>query len=104
MARMVTDLSRQMTTECRGDGTCCFREEQRFSQWWLYLLLGGVAAGTTILFSFGIFKQLVHGQPWGDRPMSYTELANGKRVLVGSQRAGELADAIRERMQRAGRR
>jgi hypothetical protein len=174
-----------------GDSTCRFREEQWFSQWWLYLLMGVVAAGTTTLFSFAMFRQLVQGHPWGDRPMSDTalaimgplvilagwgafvflrcvkllvevresgvmirfrpfvrrnilygeirtceartyrpiaeyggwgvrlrrggmaynvsgdrgvqlELVNGKRVLIGSQRAGELADAIQERMKRAG--
>lgn len=189
----MTDLIPEMATQVEGEGTCYFREEQRFSQWWIYLLLGGVALGTTILFSFAMFRQLAQGQPWGDRPTSDTglaimgplvialgwgalgfvrwmrlvvevrehglviryrplvrreipyreirtceartyrpvaeyggwgirvrrgsiaynvsgdrgaqlELANGKRVLIGSQRAGELADAIRERMKRAGRR
>jgi hypothetical protein len=175
------------------DSRCRFREEQRFSQWWLYLLLGVLALSTTTLFGFGIFKQLVRGLPWGDRPMSDTalavvgpavilagwgavlflrwtrlvvevresglliwfrpfvhrnilyreirtceartyqpireyggwgiragrggmaynvtgdrgvqlELVNGKRLLIGSQRAGELAAAIHQRMERERRR
>ena len=37
----------------------------------------------------------------GDRGVQL-ELMDGKRILIGSQRAGELADAIRERMKRGG--
>ncbi len=55
-----------------------FREEQRFRQPWLWVLLFGCAlaglfgAGT---FVYGMVKQLIYGQPWGDRPMSDTGLA-----------------------------
>ena len=52
------------------DLPCFYREQQRFNQWWLYALLGTVAAHATIFFGYGMFKQLVQGQPWGDRPMS----------------------------------
>jgi hypothetical protein len=54
---------------------CRFREEQRFNQWWLYVIVGTVALITTILFGYAMFRQLLQGQPWGDRPMSDTALA-----------------------------
>ena len=57
------------------DSQCRFREEQRFKQWWLYAIVGTVAVVTTTLFGYGMFKQLVQGQPWGDRPMPDTVLA-----------------------------
>jgi hypothetical protein len=62
-----------MNTQC--DSTCRFREEQRFNQWWLYAMTGTVAVVATALFGYGMFQQLVRGQPWGDRPMSDTALA-----------------------------
>jgi hypothetical protein len=65
-----------------GDIPASFREEQRFGQRWLWVLLLGCAlaglfgAGMSV---YGMIRQLVYGQPWGDRPMSDTGLA-----VVGS--------------------
>jgi hypothetical protein len=42
-----------------------FKEEQRFTQWWLWLLLTGIAA----LPVYGIYKQLILGEKFGDKPM-----------------------------------
>jgi hypothetical protein len=56
------------------ESTALYREEQRFQQRWLFLLLGTIALVVTSLFAYAMFKQLVQGQPWGDRPMSDTEL------------------------------
>lgn len=47
-----------------------FNEKQHFRQWWLWLILLGVNG----FFLFGIFKQIVGGQPFGDKPMSNTGL------------------------------
>lgn len=41
-----------------------FQEVQRFKQLWLWLLLGGLV----LLFTYGIFQQLVLGEPWGSNP------------------------------------
>ena len=41
-----------------------FREEQVFRQWWIWLLIGLVAA----LQWWGFVQQIVLGQPWGDNP------------------------------------
>ena len=43
-----------------------FKEEQKFTQWWLWLILIGIG----ILPIFGIYKQLFIGEKFGDKPMS----------------------------------
>lgn len=41
-----------------------FKETQRFRQLWVWILLGGVI----LLFSYGIFQQIILGEPWGSKP------------------------------------
>jgi len=48
------------------DSEILFSEKQKFSQWWLRLIL--IAVNGLILF--GIFKQVIGGQQFGDKPMS----------------------------------
>lgn len=43
-----------------------FKEEQRFTQWWLWMILILIV----ILSILGIYKQLVLGEQFGDNPMS----------------------------------
>jgi len=43
-----------------------YQEKQRFTQWWLWAILIGVSA----LAIFGIYRQIILGQPFGDNPMS----------------------------------
>ncbi|MEO6347595.1 MAG: hypothetical protein ABIO60_06760 [Aquaticitalea sp.] len=43
-----------------------FKEIQKFTQWWLWLLLIGIG----ILPLFAIYKQLILGVKFGDKPMS----------------------------------
>ena len=43
-----------------------FKEEQKFTQWWLCLILIGIG----ILPILGIYKQLILGEKFGDTPMS----------------------------------
>ncbi|MES2557095.1 MAG: hypothetical protein V4604_13145 [Bacteroidota bacterium] len=47
-----------------------FSENQRFKQWWLWLILLAVDA----LFLFGVVQQVVLGNQFGDNPMSDTGL------------------------------
>jgi hypothetical protein len=47
-----------------------FSERQRFKQWWLWFILIGING----LFLYGIYKQVVVGQQFGDKPMSNTGL------------------------------
>ena len=43
-----------------------FKESQRFKQWWLWLILLSFNG----LFLFGVFKQVIEEQWFGDNPMS----------------------------------
>lgn len=43
-----------------------FKEEQKFIQWWLWIILIPIG----LLLIFAIYKQLVLGEQFGDRPMS----------------------------------
>src|SRR5687767_831519 len=47
-----------------------FIEKQRFSQWWLWLILLGIDA----MIIFGFIQQVIFGQPFGDNPASDTGL------------------------------
>ncbi len=42
-----------------------FMEEQRFTQWWLWALL----IGNALLPVYGIYKQLILGENFGDKPL-----------------------------------
>lgn len=43
-----------------------FKEEQKFTPWWLRLILIGIG----ILSVYGIYKQLILGEQFGNQPMS----------------------------------
>ena len=43
-----------------------FTEEQKFTQWWLWIILIGIG----ILPIVGIYKQLILGEKFGSKPMS----------------------------------
>ena len=45
-----------------------FKEEQRFTQWWLWLLLIFAFAVGVIPIWYGLFQQIQTGKPWGDNP------------------------------------
>ena len=76
--------------------TVTFREVQGFRQWWLWVLLLTTTLGTIGLFGYGIYIQIVKGNPWGDRPMSdggliataiaTTVLVAGVAILIFSAR------------------
>ena len=55
-----------------------FSEEQRFRQKWLWILLLVSTFSITIFFAYGFIRQIILGQPWGDRPMSDISL-----IIVG---------------------
>ena len=48
----------------RADGPVVFREAQRFRQWWVWLIVAGVAA----VGWWGFIQQVVFGRPFGDNP------------------------------------
>ena len=47
-----------------------FTETQRFKHWWIWVLM----LGTNCFFLYGIIKQVVFGQQFGNRPLSNTWL------------------------------
>jgi hypothetical protein len=56
-----------------------FKEEQKFDQWWFWLLMlaaSGIAVGP---IWYGLFSQVTTGQSWGDEPTS-----NGVLALTAS--------------------
>lgn len=50
--------------------TVYYSEKQRFTQWWLWLIL----IGTFAIPCYGAISQLVLGKPFGDKPASDAEL------------------------------
>jgi hypothetical protein len=47
-----------------------FTERQKFKQWWIWLILLSVNG----ILIVGVFKQVIGGQQFGDKPMGNTEL------------------------------
>lgn len=46
--------------------TILFKEQQRFRQWWIWLILLGING----LILFGIWQQVILGKPFGNNPAS----------------------------------
>jgi hypothetical protein len=55
-----------------------FTERQRFKQWWLWVILLGING----LFLFGVFRQVIGGQQFGDKPMSNIGLLIGTGLTI----------------------
>ena len=47
-----------------------FTEKQRFNQWWLWIPLIGIV----LIPVYGIYQQVIKGEPFGSNPMSDTGL------------------------------
>ena len=47
-----------------------FKEEQKFRQAWVWILIAVLTAITVGYFIYGIDKQLIQGEQFGDKPMS----------------------------------
>jgi hypothetical protein len=56
-----------------------FREEQKYDQWWFWLMLMAAFAVSVGPVWYGLIYQVRTGQPWGDEPSS-----NGELVLIAS--------------------
>lgn len=52
-----------------------FYEVQRFRNTWVLALVLPISLFLIILFGYGMIKQLILGQPWGDRPLPDIALA-----------------------------
>ena len=42
-----------------------FQEKQRFTQWWIWILIGGIS----LIPIVGIYQQIIKGEPFGSKPM-----------------------------------
>jgi hypothetical protein len=51
-----------------------YKEEQRFNQWWIWLLLIFTFAVSVVPICYGLYHQVHTGKPWGDNPASNTGL------------------------------
>jgi len=51
-----------------------FREEQKFTQWWLWGLIGITTAPVMFFMMQGMYVQFILDKPWGNQPMSDTGL------------------------------
>ena len=47
-----------------------FKEEQRFTQWWFWLIMIAVLLSILIPFVLGMYSQVVLDKPFGNNPMS----------------------------------
>jgi hypothetical protein len=71
-----------------------FSERQRFTQWWLWLILVGI----NTLFIYGLYKRLIIGEPVGTNPASdvsgtsglQLEFIGNKKLLIGTKKPEEL--------------
>src|ERR1035437_9293924 len=59
------------------DSETLFSEEQKFNQWWLWLILVGVNGELL----YGFFKQVIGGEPFGNKPMGNTEILIAMGVI-----------------------
>ena len=57
------------TSQPTGDVDVLFREEQCFRQVWLWVVVLGTVAATALPLGWGAYRQLLLGQPWGQRPI-----------------------------------
>jgi hypothetical protein len=72
-----------MTIEQPGThGGTRFEEIQKFRQWWLILLLLVIFVAEVGVFGFGLYRQLVLHQPFGNHPMSDQGLIVITAVIV----------------------
>jgi len=75
-----------------------FKEEQRFNQWWIWLLLLATFAVAVSPLWYGLYMQLSTGEPWGNDPTSNGALAFSA-VLVTILTGGLLLLFITLRLQ-----
>ena len=57
-----------------------FFEEQRFTQWWLWIILSAI----TMIPVYGIIKQIILEEPFGSKPMSNNGLVIFAILMFGT--------------------
>lgn len=46
-----------------------FEETQRFTQWWIWIFVGGSVLTINASLIHGVIQQIIMGKPWGDEPL-----------------------------------
>jgi hypothetical protein len=59
-----------------------FREVQRYTQWWVWLLLLVSFAIAVIPLWYGVYIQSVEDRPWGDEPITTVKLVVVATVIT----------------------
>lgn len=59
-----------------------FEEKQRYTQWWLWVIIVVTAVAIVGMFSNAMYVQLVLGRPWGDKPMSDDALLAFSMLMI----------------------
>jgi hypothetical protein len=61
-----------------------FEEKQRYTQWWLWLIITQAALLVMGIFLHGLYVQLILKQPWGEQPMSDDALVAFSLLMITS--------------------
>ena len=59
-----------------------FEEKQSFGSISLYLSMGVIYFASILIFGFGIYKQIIVGEPWGDKPLSDNGLILASILII----------------------
>lgn len=60
-----------------------FREEQKFTQTWVTLMIYGILVLNLSIFGYGFVRQIVMGETWGNQPMPDTALVLTFILAIG---------------------
>jgi hypothetical protein len=61
-----------------------FEEKQRYTQWWLWLIISQAAILVIGVFFHALYVQLVLKEPWGNHPMSDDALIAFSLLMITS--------------------
>jgi hypothetical protein len=68
---------------CDDKTEVVFEESQALRQPWLWILILPASLLEICLFTYGLYKQLYLGEPWGNRPMSDLGLIIAALCVIG---------------------
>lgn len=63
----------------RMDDSRLFTERQRFTQWWVWLILGALV----VLSVYALIQQLIIGEPFGEHPMPDIAMVGFSLLIFG---------------------
>ena len=83
--RRATDSAARKGEAVERNPDSIFFESQPMSDNKLFYTMLAAGSGIIALFGYGIYRQIIVGEPWGDHPMGDTELlvVGGLYILLG---------------------